>query len=158
MEPVAPLMRPITMSRTHSLAVGALVCIGLVLGPGVAITGGSPNAHASARHPGTGDRITVVLTSDREINSGASWYDSHNTLRSQTRVSLTRHDPTSARYSASLVFTSRVRHQRIDAVFQSSGEFARCAVWVNTVKVREKTARSGRHATVYCGPDARPSS
>jgi hypothetical protein len=150
-------MRPITMSRTLSLAVGALVCIGLVIGPGVAITVGSPHAQASPRHPGAGDRITVVLTSDREVNSGASWYDSHNTLRSQTRVPLTRHDPTSARYSASLVFTSRVRHQRIDAVFQSSGGFARCAVWVNAVKVREKTAHSGQHATAYCGPDARPS-
>lgn len=154
-EPVAHLMRPTIMSRIHVLAVDALTTRALVAAIGLIValaitTAGSPYALASPRHPGDGDRITVVLTSDRKINSGVSWYDGHNRLRSQTRVPLDRYHPTSKTWSASLVYTSRARNQKVDTVFQSAGAFARCTVWVNTVKVREKTVRGQRYATASC--------
>ncbi|MEE4022424.1 hypothetical protein V1Y59_04975 [Gordonia sp. PKS22-38] len=126
-----------------------LVIVGLILTLAIA----APGADASPRHPGTGDRITLVLTSDTKVNRAVSWYDSHNRLRNQTAVPLTHFDRKTEQWSGSLTFTSRVRHQRIDAVFRSSGRFAACAVWVNEVRIREIRARSTDLAVARCSWD-----
>ncbi|WAC54780.1 hypothetical protein [Gordonia sp. SL306] len=136
------------MTRTHLVIAGLILTLGL--GPVLAPALGVPLADASPRYPGTGDRITVVLTSDRQVNSTVVWYDSHNRMRRQSDLPLRRFDKRTGLWTGSLVFTSQVRHQKIDTLFQSNGRFARCAVWVNTTKVREKSARSPRYATTYC--------
>ncbi|MYR06206.1 hypothetical protein GTV32_07710 [Gordonia sp. SID5947] len=128
------------MTRTR------LVIAGLIL----TLACGAPSVDASARQPGHGDRVTVVLTSDRQFNSAVSWYDSRNKLRSQGDVALVRYDHETHLWAGSIVYTSRVRHQKVDTLFQSNGRFARCAVWVNAKKIREKTARAPRFATAYC--------
>ncbi|MGC5254853.1 hypothetical protein ACPXCG_00745 [Gordonia sp. DT218] len=141
-------MRPITMTRTHLVIAGLILAIGI--GPVLAPVLGAPLADASPRYPGNGDRITIVLTSDRQLNSAVVWYDSRNRMRRQSDLPLRRFDKHTGLWTGSLVFTSRVRHQKIDTLFQSNGRLARCAVWVNTTKVREKSARSSRYATTYC--------
>ncbi|RPA12210.1 hypothetical protein [Gordonia sp. OPL2] len=143
MEPERAPMRPKNMTRTRLVVAGLILILGV----------GTPLAHpaqAGPRYPGTGDRITVVLTSDRQYNSAVAWYDAHNRMRRQSDVPLNRFDKRTGLWSGSLVYTSRVRHQKIDTVLQSDGRFARCAVWINKTKVREKTARGPRYATAYC--------
>ncbi|MEE3848841.1 hypothetical protein VZC37_00750 [Gordonia sp. LSe1-13] len=123
-----------------------LVIVGLILTLAIA----APVADASTRHPGTGDRITLVFTADKKVNRAVSWYDSRNRLRNQTTVPLTHFDRKTERWAGSLTFTSDVRHQRIDSVFRSSGRFAACAVWVNEVRIRDVRARSTDLAVARC--------
>ncbi|WP_124707693.1 hypothetical protein [Gordonia insulae] len=136
------------MTRTRFVIVGLVLTV--ILGGLLASGHGASPADASPRYPGNGDRITVVLTSDRQYNSAVSWYDSHNRMRRQSDVPLTRFDRRTRLWTGSMVYTSRVRHQKIDTLFQSNGRFARCAVWVNKTKVRDTTVRSARYATTYC--------
>jgi hypothetical protein len=136
------------MTRTRFVIAGVLLTA--ILTATLTPRLGAPIADASPRHPGNGDRITVVLTSDRQYNSAVAWYDSHNRVRRQSDVPLTRFDTRTRLWTGSMVYTSRVRNQKIDTLFQSDGRFARCAVWVNTTKVRDTTVRSPRYATTYC--------
>lgn len=130
-----------TPLRLLGLAL-ALLC-GLDLLIGVA------PAHADPRFPGHGDRITVTLTSDRQWNDAATWYDSSNRFRYQRDVPLTTLDPKTKLWSTSMVYTSRVLHQNVDVGLTSGGRFARCRVAVNGTVVRSTTVRAA-HAMALC--------
>ncbi|MDL9937167.1 hypothetical protein QSJ18_10470 [Gordonia sp. ABSL1-1] len=136
------------MSPIHHLLLSTLLTVSVAVV--VAILAGVDIPRAGAAPPGgPGDRITVVLTSDREFNSAATWFDADNRMRSQVDVPLPWHDPQTKRWSGRLVYTGRVRDLRTDVLFQSSGSFAGCAIWINDRKVAEETS-TGRYATVYC--------
>lgn len=109
----------------------------------------APPASAAPRHPTAGDRITIVVTSDREYNEQVVWYDANNRLRRQSDVPLTVRDPKTRLWSATLTFVSRSPRQKLDVAFGSTGRYARCSVGVDGIQVREKITR-GPHALSRC--------
>ena len=113
------------------------------------VGGGVAPVAAAPRSPTPGERITVTLTSDREWNEAATWYDSTNRFRYQRDIPLGTHDPKTKLWSSSMAFTSRVAHHNSDVGFISTGRYARCVVAVNGKVVRTDEKR-GPHATALC--------
>lgn len=138
------------MSRIITSIVSVLV--GTLLVPAVVHT--TP-AHAAPAEPKPGDRITIALTSDRQYNSAATWFDAHNRMQTQTDLPLPRQDQKSRLWTGTMVYTNAIRDPHLDVMFQSTGNYARCEIWVNEHRIVEKTTR-GKFATVYCDGSTEP--
>ncbi|GAC69825.1 hypothetical protein GS4_28_00740 [Gordonia soli NBRC 108243] len=110
----------------------------------------SAPALASPRAPGDGDRISIVVTSDRQWNEGMVWHDARNRLRHQSDLPLPSFDPRSKLWTGTLTFLSRVERQRFDVTFTTDGRYARCVVRVNDVTLHHQERRGG-HAIARCG-------
>ncbi len=93
--------------------------------------------------------VTITLTSDRQHNGAAVWFDAAGRLRTQTDVPLTHQDGHTELWSASLVHTRHSPGEPLDALFQSGGGFSRCQIWVESKLVAEDTAR-GHEPTSRC--------
>ncbi|WP_238422126.1 hypothetical protein [Gordonia sp. 'Campus'] len=106
-------------------------------------------ALAAPGDPPTASRVTVTLTSDRQHNGAAAWYDADGRLRTQAEVPLTQRDSSSGRWSSSLVFVRPSPDTPVVALFQSAGRFARCEIWIDDQRVAEHTAH-GELATSSC--------
>ncbi|GAA1481760.1 hypothetical protein GCM10009624_22000 [Gordonia sinesedis] len=141
--------RPWRLVTFASLITLAAVAWGAT--PPAAFAAPAPPAAFAAPAPpvGLGARITIELTSDREYNEQVVWYDSENRLRRQSDVPLAVRDATTGLWSASLSFVTRSPRQKLDVAFGSAGRYARCAVWVDGVRVRERAVR-GQHALTRC--------
>lgn len=107
------------MSRIITSIVSVLV--GTLLVPAAMHT--TP-AHAAPAEPKPGDRITIALTSDRQYNSAATWFDAHNRMQTQTDLPLPRQDQKSRLWTGTMVYTNAIRDPHLDVMFQSTGNYA----------------------------------
>lgn len=133
-----------------TLAVGAVVAavvIGLVAEtPATDAKTRPPTGHP----PGTGDRITVIVTADRPEGITISWHDGRNTVRTQAHVSLPAATDHPGLYTASMTFVSHSARQDLRAGVGSTGEYAACVVRVNGTQALARAAH-GRPALARCG-------
>jgi len=144
------------MSRCRTLVPILFTCLAILMPAWAPQAAAAPGATGPAPGAtGQGDRITVVLTSDREYNSAATWFDTNNRMQAQTDVPLPRHDAASHLWTGVMVYTRTMRDQRTNVMFQSMGNYAGCEIWVNEHRVVEQQAHC-KYATVYCDDARRP--
>ncbi|TSD96828.1 hypothetical protein FOV72_08755 [Gordonia rubripertincta] len=116
----------------------------------VAVFSPATAAPAPGAAPDRGShRITITLTSDRQHNGAAVWFDAAGRLRTHGDVPLAHRDGHTKLWSASLVYTKNSPGEPLDALFQSGGVFSRCQIWVESTLVAEDTAR-GHEPTSRC--------